>query len=406
MSEPDWLVKLRGHAEKYFSELPLEKSKYTTLKLDFDSILKQRTNPQAQLPANVSALAEDGSRIIIVQLNDKAVRINLPQSLKKKGVILCSFEEALTKHSALIEDFFRNRIIKPEESKLAAFNYAYLSSGVFLYVPDSVKINKPIYHILALDGGSTITQTIIIAGKNSRFTFVEEDYSTNKEAFHSSLIELHLDEDAVVSFVAIQDFSQHVTSIVNKKARVEKGASINWILGQLGSGLSKARRDTLLVGQDASVSDIEVFFGRNSQYFDITSNIFHKVSHTKADVLVKGVLRDRARSISQGTIRVEKGAQKTDSFLAEHTMMLDKAARSDAIPSLEIEANDVRATHSASVSRIDEEQVFYLVSKGIGESEARKLIALGFLESAFQKIRLEEVIDRFKTLIEEKWENK
>lgn len=406
-SEPVWLAKIREDSKKHFDELPLEKSQYIKLDIDFDKILKQRNGQDEeiapQMPSSVSKLLDDKSRIMIAQLNNKIVKVNLPESLKKKGVVLCSFRDALASHSALVEDFFRNRTIRIDESKLVAFNYANFNSGVFLYIPKNVDVENPIYHIMSIDGSATIAQTVIIAEEGSRLTFVEEDYSTGKEAFHSSLVEIHLAENASANFVNIQDFSENVTSIVNKKAMVEKDARMNWIIGLLGSRLSRAKRDTILAGQGSSVGDTEVFFGRNAQHFDITSNISHTVPNTKGEVLVKGVLCDKARSVSQGMIRVDKNAQKTDSFLAEHTMLLDKETRSDAVPGLEIEANDVRCTHSASVSQIDEEQVFYLVSKGLTESEARKLIVLGFLDSAFQRIQVSDINERFKALIEEKW---
>jgi Fe-S cluster assembly protein SufB/Fe-S cluster assembly protein SufD len=403
MNEPKWLQEYRDGAEKHFQELSPEKSQYTTLKINFDEIINCR-NVKADIPDKISAFMKDKSKIMIVQLNSEIIHTNVPRDLHDRGFILESFQDALSNHIDLVKEFFDKKVTNPGESKLIAMNCAYFNSGIFVHVPKNMEISLPVYHILMVTGDSkVISKTMLSCEEGSRVLFVEEDYSSAKNAFHDAVIEIYAKESSEASFVNMQNFDHNVTSITNKKALVERDAKVNWMIGRLGSSTNKTKRDTMLVGEGASVSDTEIFLGNRNQHFDITSNIHHKVPNTKGNVLVKGVLRDSARSVSQGMIKIDKNAQKTDSFLAEHTMLLDPEARSDAIPGLEIEANDVRATHSASVSQIDEEQVFYLKCRGVDEDEAKKLIVLGFLNSALEKISVKEVSNQFRLLVEEKW---
>jgi len=250
--------------------------------------------------------------------------------------------------------------------------------------------------------GTEDSSMLIKVGEGSTLVFVE-NVTSSGSADRKNTTDVKLEENARVTYVSLQSLDEASQNNSVKRATLGKNAGLNWVIAQTGGGKSSTLRETFLQGQGAQAEDVEVFFGSGSQNYNITSNMYHNVPDTAGNVLVKGVLTGNAYSASKGMIKVAKGAQKTNSYLSEHTLILSKDAKSDAVPGLEIEANDVKASHSASVSQIDEEQIFYLTSRGLASDDARKLIVLGFLEAAFQKVSA-DFSSQFREAIEKKWE--
>ncbi len=178
---------------------------------------------------------------------------------------------------------------------------------------------------------------------------------------------------------------------------------MNWTIGHIGGGTTRSRVESVLDGPGATAEDVEIVFGSESQRVDAVTDLTHRSTNTTGHVLARGVLRDSARTIFKGMIRIEEGAKNSNSYLAEHAMIFSKKARADAIPGLEIMTNEVKATHSGSVSQVDEEQIFYLMSRGLSQSEAQRMIIIGFLHPAVQRIPLRTVRAAIQYLIEEKW---
>ena len=279
-----------------------------------------------------------------------------------------------------------------------------LGNGLILEVMDNIKINVPLNYLFDLNRNCEY-KNIIKVGNNSKLIFIEENISEDLELNYNCNIEIILGENSELHYFNLNNFSSRIKSEFLSKAILGKDAKLKWFSGHLGTGNMKSKREIILNGEGADAKNIEIVFGSKEQSFDLSSNLIHKVPNTKGNILVKNVLKDSAKTDFIGLIRIEKNAQKSDSLLQEHSILLSKNARSNTIPSLEIEANDVRCTHSASSGQVDEEQVFYLMSKGLSKEEAQKMIVMGFLNPVMENLDVEEVKDKIVKLIENKWNN-
>ncbi|MEO8626311.1 MAG: SufD family Fe-S cluster assembly protein, partial [Candidatus Limnocylindrales bacterium] len=228
--------------------------------------------------------------------------------------------------------------------------------------------------------------------------------TAQKQSLWWGTTEVRLAAGAHLSFGGQQDFGPGTLAIVNRHATLDRDAQLKWALASVGAELHKSRIDNRLVGRGAGVSQVEIGFGDGRQLFDLTSYTRHSGEDTTGDLLSKGVFLDRARGYFKGMITIEKSAKGTDSFLGEFAMLLAKSARSVTIPSLEIDQPDVRrASHSSSVGPIDENEIFYLMSRGIPREVARKFIVLGFLEPVVARIPLGPAQERLRRLLDAKW---
>jgi FeS assembly protein SufD len=261
---------------------------------------------------------------------------------------------------------------------------------------------------LASDANSSITRNIIIADTGSKATVVEEIYSprpelnsTNQQAYFE-LMECHVRPNADLELVTLQAMDKSAINFSNRKAFVERDSKMSWYLGMFGAELSRYKIDSIMKGPGASAEDVEILFGIGSQSFDVTSNLIHHGTSSRGRVLVKSVMKDASKSLFKGMIKIDKEAKASESYLAGHAILLDKSAKSDAIPGLEIETNEVKATHSASVAQLDENEIFYLMSRGLSREGAKREIVNGFLEPLSRKMG--PTIRAWVTyLIENKW---
>lgn len=236
----------------------------------------------------------------------------------------------------------------------------------------------------------------IVIEQDTDATIIDELYSKDR-IDSDSVLEVEISEGSKLSYISLQSLSNDSNNLIKRKIILKKGSELNFTCCTLGAKTHNSVTDIYLdEGADANYS--EAFFSDKNQNFNISANLYHRGKHTRGKVVVKGILKGSSRSIFKGIIRIEKGAEQADSFLAEHTILLDKDARSDSIPSLEIKANEVRCTHSSSMSRIDIDHIFYLMSRGISKEEATRCIALGFLSTAINNEQLMEKVSL-------KWEN-
>ena len=301
-----------------------------------------------------------------------------------------------------------------EEDKFLALEASAFRSGLFVYVPKNVIVEDPIRIVnsLADDGTSSITRNMIIVDTGSKATVVQEIYApletnTRKDAQQAyfELVECHVNPTAHLEMVTLQAMSGDTINFSNKKAFIERDGKMSWYLGLFGSQLSRYKIDSIMKGPGSSVEDVEIIFGTEKQSFDVTSNLLHHGPNSRGRVLVKSVMKDMSKSLFKGMIKIGKEAKATESYLAGHAILLDKAAKSDAIPGLEIETNEVKATHSASVAQLDEAQVFYLMCRGLSREGAKREIVNGFLEPLSRKMG-PTIRAWVNYLIENKWSGK
>jgi len=413
--EPGWLREFRGKSLDVFRKLPFEISRLYTKYVDLSGIDLESLNlgfpepSQAKAESAISKLKSDRA-ITLYQIEGKTVQAEVPEALRREGVKFTDISTAIHEEPEFFRSYFLGKAILPEDDKFAALNNALFTTGFFLKVPEGIEVTLPFRHVTVLDseGCGLFAQNLIVAESRSKFTLLEEVYSTRlagqlMRSTLSGLSEVHLHDDADVTYASINNLASNFNIFINKKSIGERNSSIVWSSGQLGGAYTRSRLESVMKHEGASSENIEVVFGTGAQRFDTVSNITHVGPNTSGHAVSKGVVRDKARSLFKGMIRIEKNAKNSRAYLAEHAMILGKDARADAIPGLEIETNEVKATHSASVAQINEEQIFYLMSRGLPEDEAKKLIVVGFFEPVVERIPVIQVAKRIRRMIDLKW---
>lgn len=411
--DPGWLREYRLKSFNFFKELPFEKSELFKKYVDLIGIQNNfeiiNVPNGKKIPDELKFLS-NSSEFSVNQVNSEIVEIKIPNELKKKGVILIDMKTALTEHEDLIKKYIINRILQPNEDKFVAMNNSFFNSGFFLHIPNNFHIETPFEFKLFLSGENSaiFSQNIIDVGKNSSFIYVEESYSSSgleNQTLFSNVTEINLKEDSEMKIGKVQSFGNNVISFFNTRAVLDNNSKINWSSGFFGGAFTLSKLDNVMKGNGSEAHDFELVFGNERQKFDITSNLTHVGESTNGRVIAKGVFKDFSKSIFKGMINIGKHAKNSNSYLSEHSILLSKDARSDAIPGLEIENNNVKATHSASVAQINQDQIFYLMARGLSEDEAKKLIILGFYDPLIRQIPLSDVKIRIKGLTELKWNN-
>lgn len=414
--EPTWLSEMRQEAFSRYTSLPDEVSplysKYSDVNhLRPESILlpeqKASFRPYEELS---DRLRETEHGVSVLRIGPSINNLVIPEKILQMGVIILDLQEAVIKYEDLIKNQLTSNRLDYNEDKFLALEASAFHSGLFIYVPKNVTIEDPIRIInsLADDMSSLITRTIIIADVGSKATVVEEMYGPQMERdervqqAYFELIESHVGCNARLEMVTFQAMSRNTINFSNRKAFVERDGNMSWYLGMFGAELSRYKVDSIMKGAGASAEDVEIIFGIGDQSFDVTSNLIHHGKNSRGRVLVKSVMKDTSKSLFKGMIKIGKEAKAAESYLAGHAILLDKGAKSDAIPGLEIETNEVKATHSASVAQLDENQIFYLMTRGLSREGAKREIVSGFLEPLSRKMG-PTIRAWINYLIENKW---
>ena len=411
-NEPEWLKDYRKNSLTIYDSLPLEMSplynKYTDAKkMDPEQVLLS-TSTTETIPSFLNKrLSELENETCIIQIGTNVHKINISNDLKSKGLVLSSISDAIKDNSELVKKALEAS--NSNDDKFTALNNAAFNSGVFIHIPRNLILEKPIHFLACLseDGNSTIARNIIFADESSKATIVQEIYSpkTEKQPAYLELLNTNVAANAQLDITTLQLMDQHTVNFSTRRTDLAQDAKVNWYSGLFGSILSRYKIEYFLNGSGASTNDSEVIFGNDEQSFDIQTDVNHESPSTDARVVEKSILRNKSKSLFKGMIRIKEHAAKSNSFLSGRSILLDKDAKSDAIPGLEIFTNDVKATHSASVAQIDEEQIFYLKTRCLTHEEAERTIIEGFLEPLSRKMSF-QVRAWIAYLIESKWENR
>jgi Fe-S cluster assembly protein SufD len=281
------------------------------------------------------------------------------------------------------------------DEKFAAHNAALWKHGLLVVVPKRVELEKPLYVRItnSATDGSLFWRLLVVAEEGSRFTLVEEASSATPElpAYTNEATELFVEQEARLEYVSIQNVSRETWHFATHHARVERDAELDWVAGGFGSKKGKVRIQNDLAGQGATSRVTGAYFADGEQHLDYDTFQEHIAANTTSDFAFKGALRDRSTAVWRGMIRVEREAQKTNAYQENRNLMLSPTTHAVPIPGLEILANDVRCTHGATVGRVDREQLFYLMARGLPRAEAERLIVRGFFEDALARVELEPV---------------
>jgi Fe-S cluster assembly protein SufD len=281
------------------------------------------------------------------------------------------------------------------DEKFAAHNAAMWKHGLLVHVPRGVELDKPLYVRIAnaVEGGSLFWRLLVVAEPESRFSLVEEYASASSDlsAYSNAAVEIVVRDAAKVEYVSVQNLSRRTWHFASHHARVERDAELDWVAGGFGSAKGKVRIQNDLAGPGATSRVTGAYFADGTQHLDYDTYQEHMAPSTTSDFAFKGALRDTARAVWRGMIRVEEGAQKTNAYQENRNLLLSKTAHADSIPGLEILANDVRCTHGATLGQVDREQLFYLMTRGLTRAEAERLIVRGFFQDVLDRVELEPV---------------
>ena len=278
------------------------------------------------------------------------------------------------------------------DEKFAAHNAAMWKHGLLVHVPAGVELEEPLYVRIAnaVEGGSLFWRLLVVAGPGSKFSLIE-DYSSSRPdlgSYSNAVVELYVEQDAKLEYVSLQNLSQETWHFASHHARVERDAELDWVAGGFGSKKGKIRIQNDLAGPGATSRVTGAYFADGTQHLDYDTFQEHMAPNTESDFAFKGALRDESSAVWRGMIRVEPDAQKTNAYQENRNLMLSPKAHADSIPGLEILANDVRCTHGATLGRVDREQLFYLMARGLSRQEAERLIVRGFFQDVLDRIQL------------------
>ncbi len=323
----------------------------------------------------------------------------LSDYLIEKGIILTDINTALEKYPAALNYYFKN--INIDREKFISLCAAHFTNGIFLYVPKNIELDEPIKVNFDFEGKTSIIHNLIIAEANTKIEFIEE-YSNKDnggDQLNACVTEVYANNNSQIKFYHLNDWTKNAYNFTNIIGTAERNASINWISGCFGGKLNRIRIDTIFNGQGSQSNNIGVFLGKGKEHIDFTTNVYHNTTDTTNEILVDGILKDNSSSVYRGLIKIEKAAQKTRSYLENHILKLGDKTLANSIPSLKIDANDVKASHGATVGQINEEHMFYLMARGLSRQEAEKLIVEGFFEPVIEKIPLEELREKIRGLV-------
>jgi Fe-S cluster assembly protein SufD len=417
--EPGWVLEARLKAWETYEATPMpvpqdEEWRRTSLRaLKLDQVLPFGAGamPQtslAALPADVRAgLSEEGRAGLLVQHNSGMVFRALGDEAAAQGVILAGLDEAIREYPDLVRKYFMTEAVQPSHDKFSALHGAFWSGGTFLYVPRNVAIETPFQaRVFAdADAPAIFAHTLIVLEEGAHAVFIDEFISPTAESgqgFSNGAVELFTGAGAHLRYFNVQDWGRHVWHFNTQRLIADRDSTTNSLSILLGSKLTKSNVESSLRGQGATSEMLGIYFGDGTQHFDQHTIQDHVKPHTTSDLLFKGALRDRARQVFSGLIKVEPGAQKTNAYQANRNLLLSDKARVDSMPKLEIGANDVRCTHGATMGQVEPEYLFYLRSRGLTREEAERMIVEGFLDEIVQRIPLEEVRDRLSDAIQAK----
>src|SRR5881409_2601805 len=330
------------------------------------------------------------------QYESEVVYHKLQEQLTSQGVIFCDMDTALKEHPDLVKQYF-GTVIPTNDNKFAALNSAVWSGGSFIYVPPGVEVEMPLqaYFRINAENMGQFERTLIIADKGSKVHYIEgcsaPVYTT--DSLHSAVVEIAVGEAARVTYTTIQNWSNNVFNLVTKRARVEAEGHMEWIDGNIGSRLTMKYPAVYLMGPKASGEVLSVAYAGPGQHQDAGAKMVHAAPETTSKIVSKSISKDGGRTSYRGLVRVEEGAHKVKSHVRCDALILDEESRSDTYPYMEIDEKDARIGHEATVSKVGDDQLFYLQSRGLTEQQATAMIVNGFIEPITKTLPMEYAVE-------------
>jgi Fe-S cluster assembly protein SufB len=411
-SEPEWMTTFRVNALKRFERKPmLEWFAKNMPDIDFDDIYYYLKPTEGQvsdwdmLPEEMKATYEklgipEAERKFLAgvtaQYESEVVYHKNREDLERKGILFTSMDQALIDYPDIVKKYF-GTVIPPGDNKFAALNSAVWSGGSFIYVPPGVHVDMPLqaYFRINAENAGQFERTLIIADEGASVHYVEgcsaPVYST--DSLHSAVVELVAKPGARIRYTTIQNWSPNVYNLVTKRARAETESTVEWIDGNLGSKLTMKYPAVVMVGPKAHGEVLSVAYAGAGQHQDAGAKMTHAAPETSSIIDSKSISKDGGRTTYRGLVRVEEGAHGVKSHVRCDALILDEQSRSDTYPYMEIEEKDARIGHEATVSKVGDDQLFYLQSRGLTEQQATAMIVNGFIEPITKTLPMEYAVE-------------
>jgi Fe-S cluster assembly protein SufB len=409
--EPQWMLEFRLKALDHFQKRPMPTWGGDLSTIDLDNIFyyvkptEEGSSSWEDVPAAIKntfdklGIPEAERKFLAgvgAQYESEMVYHKVQEHLEKQGVIFLSIEDGLRQHPDLFREYF-GTVIPIEDNKFAALNGAVWSGGSFIYVPKGVKVDLPLqaYFRLNVANIGQFERTLIIADEGAQLHYVEgctaPIYTT--DSLHSGVIEIVVKKGARVRYTTIQNWSTNVYNLVTQRAMVHEGATMEWVDANLGSKLTMKYPSCYLIGPGAHGEILSMAFAGRGQHQDAGGKVIHVAPNTTSKVTSKSISKSGGRASYRGLLKVYKEAEGSRSNVVCDALLLDDKSRSDTYPYIEIDAEDVTIGHEASVSRVGEEQLFYLMSRGLSEEEATTMVVSGFIEPLVKELPMEYAIE-------------
>ena len=409
--EPDWFTNRRRQAfEVYEQKLadPLDPEEWK--RVDLRTFRPERFAVSSATPTAVEfdTLMKERAEFAghVTHVDGRCLAAAIDDELSAKGVLFGNLGDLVVEHRELLEPHLMSRAAPFDSDRFSAWHAAFWTGGTVLYVPRNVQVEQPLHSLIALasDGAADFSHTLVILEDGASATLLEETVSADPETagLHVGSVELLVGREARLRYVQLQNWNQNTYHFAHQAGRVESNGSLQWTVGGIGAKLAHIHQDVHLDGRGSEAEVNGATFAVDRQLLSYYTQQSHNAPDTRSDLLYKEVLRDRSRVVWRGMIRVEPDAQKTDGYQRSDALLLSPTARCDSIPGLEIEADDVRCTHGATAGRVDEEQIFYCMSRGMSEFEAMHMIVEGFFHAVYDRIPVEIVRDTLSQAVERK----
>ena len=410
-SEPAWMREFRLKALEHFENRPTPKWGGNLGQIDFDNIhYFVRASEKAErswddVPDDIKKTFDrlgipEAERKFLsgvgAQYESEVVYHQVREDLEQQGVIFMDMDSALREHEDLVREYWAS-VIPANDNKLAALNSAVWSGGSFVYVPKGVHVEMPLqaYFRINTENMGQFERTLIIAEEDSYVHYVEGCTAPvwSTDSLHSAVVEIIAKPGSRVRYSTVQNWSQNVYNLVTKRAVAHERATMEWVDCNLGSKLTMKYPSIYLMGEEAHGEILSIAFAGDGQHQDAGGKIIHAAPRTTSSIFSKSISKDGGRTSYRGLLEVAKGAHDARSKVVCDALLLDEASRSDTYPTIRIGEDDVDVGHEASVSKVGEEQLFYLMSRGMSEEEAGKLIVNGFIEPIVKELPMEYAVE-------------
>jgi len=411
-SEPQWMLDLRLKGLKLFERKPMPAWGAELDGIDFDNIkyFVRSTEKQAatwdDLPADIKSTYDklgipeaEKARLVsgvAAQYESEVVYHKINEELERQGVIFLDTDTALKEHPELFQEYFAT-VIPVGDNKFSALNSAVWSGGSFIYVPKGVHVEIPLqaYFRINTENMGQFERTLIIVDEGAYVHYVEGCTAPiySSDSLHSAVVEIIVKKGARCRYTTIQNWSNNVYNLVTKRATCEEGATMEWIDGNIGSKVTMKYPAVYLMGEYARGETLSIAFAGEGQHQDAGSKMVHCAPHTSSSIISKSVARGGGRTSYRGLVQVQEGASHSKSIVKCDALLVDQISRSDTYPYVDVREDDVSMAHEATVSKVSDDQLFYLMSRGMGEDEAMAMIVRGFVEPIARELPMEYALE-------------